>query len=167
MAPTKAELRQTTQRARAQRGDFGIAVDLVLQLVDGTGPVAAYLPFADEPDPRPLLTQWVAAGREVLAPSQRTDPDWAVFDGVGLGPALGPVALARADWIILPGLAGSLRGERLGRGGGWYDRALAYARADAKRVLLLFDDEVYDALPRDDWDEPVDYLATESRVIHS
>jgi 5-formyltetrahydrofolate cyclo-ligase len=53
----------------------------------------------------------------------------------------------------------------LGTGGGWYDRALLRARAEAGRGLLLFDDEVRPHLPHDPWDQPIDVIVTERRTI--
>ena len=75
---------------------------------------------------------------------------------------LGAEALRLADVVLLPGLAGTLSGDRLGSGGGWYDRALAWARPDTRLGLLLFAEEVLPEVPTDDWDRPVDFLVTEA-----
>jgi 5-formyltetrahydrofolate cyclo-ligase len=76
-----------------------------------------------------------------------------------------PENLGEADLVVMPGLAGTVSGGRLGTGGGWYDRALQYAQPDVPRWLLLNDDEVLDDLPMDDWDQRVDAIITESRFI--
>jgi 5-formyltetrahydrofolate cyclo-ligase len=76
-----------------------------------------------------------------------------------------PDVLSQADVIIMPGLAGTLSGARLGTGGGWYDQALLHANPKTPRWLLLNDDEVVDALPQDIWDQPVTDLVTEKRWI--
>jgi 5-formyltetrahydrofolate cyclo-ligase len=74
--------------------------------------------------------------------------------------------LADAQVIILPGLAGTSRGQRLGHGGGWYDRALANIDQAIPRWLLLNDAEVVDHLPSDPWDQGVNALVTENRWVN-
>jgi 5-formyltetrahydrofolate cyclo-ligase len=106
------------------------------------------------------------------------DPDWAPYAGperlrqarLGLiepdTEPLGPGALAEAPVIIVPGLAGNVDGARLGRGGGWYDRALQHAGRAAVTVLLLNDDEVVEVIPTHPWDRRVDVIATPTRLIN-
>ena len=53
-------------------------------------------------------------------------------------------------------------GVRLGRGGGYYDRALRLARADAVVVALVFDDELVDELPAEPHDRRVTAVVTPS-----
>jgi 5-formyltetrahydrofolate cyclo-ligase len=66
---------------------------------------------------------------------------------------------------VCPGVAGSRAGDRLGRGGGSYDRALARSAPTTLRCLLLYDDEVVDAVPTDAHDERVDVLVTPTRTL--
>jgi 5-formyltetrahydrofolate cyclo-ligase len=63
---------------------------------------------------------------------------------------------------VVPALAVDHRGARLGRGGGYYDRALSHARPDATLVAVLFDDELVDHLPAEPHDRPVDAVVTPS-----
>ena len=58
---------------------------------------------------------------------------------------------------MVPGLAADAHGRRLGRGGGWYDRARA-AHPDLETWLLLNDDELLDELPTEPHDQRVDAL---------
>jgi len=113
----------------------------------------------------------------VLLPVLTGEPAWAWYAGptaLNPGPrgiprpdgaALGPEVLRQADWIWLPGLAGTPQGHRLGTGGGWYDRALGWASPSARLGLLLFDEEVLDAVPLDPWDRDVHVIVTERRRL--
>lgn len=67
------------------------------------------------------------------------------------------------DCVLVPGLAFSLTGARLGFGAGYYDRWLA-AHPNAKRIGLCFEYQVDERTPREAHDEPLDYLITERRI---
>ena len=54
---------------------------------------------------------------------------------------------------------------RLGRGGGWYDRALAAATPGTPVWVLLNTDEVLPAIPVHPWDRPVDALLTPAALL--
>ena len=83
------------------------------------------------------------------------------------GKALGSEALAGADLILIPALAASEDGTRLGQGGGWYDRALMYRSPGVPVVAAIFDDEVLEArvIPAEPHDVPVDAIVTPTRTI--
>lgn len=73
------------------------------------------------------------------------------------GATLGPGALREADLIIVPALAVDSAGTRLGRGGGWYDRALPERNTNARILAVCWPWEVVrTALPKQDHDVPVD-----------
>jgi 5-formyltetrahydrofolate cyclo-ligase len=105
------------------------------------------------------------------------EPAWAVYrgaDALRLGPRdipepvgdqLSADTIGGAGPVLVPGLAGTVRGERLGRGGGWYDRVLPLAAGP--RILLLNDDEVLETLPTTELDQRVDMIITPSRTITS
>ena len=74
---------------------------------------------------------------------------------------LGPAALGDADLVIVPALAVDAHGVRLGRGGGWYDRALTYRRGGVPVVAVCWPWEcMADDLPRQSHDIPVDWVVT-------
>ncbi|WP_298757496.1 5-formyltetrahydrofolate cyclo-ligase, partial [uncultured Nocardioides sp.] len=140
--------------------------------------VAAYVGVGSEPGTGPLLAGLLAAGKRVLLPVllPDLDLDWAVHTGdAGLapasrglleptGPRLGVDAVATPDVVLVPGLAVSPTGLRLGRGGGSYDRALARVPVGTFTCVLLHDDEVGLDVPAAPHDRPVTAVATPSGV---
>ena len=75
-------------------------------------------------------------------------------------PDLPPIDPAAIDLFLCPGLGFGLDGSRLGRGKGYYDRALAGARPDALRIGVAFAEQVAPGLPVDPHDLPMTHLAT-------
>lgn len=68
------------------------------------------------------------------------------------------------DWpdvIVVPGLAFTTDGRRLGQGGGWYDRFLAGRRHDCITVGVCFDVQVVEHLPTEDHDVVLDMIVTD------
>jgi 5-formyltetrahydrofolate cyclo-ligase len=75
--------------------------------------------------------------------------------------------LVTPDLILVPLLGATLSGRRLGQGGGYYDRTLARLRAAGRVVALglAWDMQIVAALPADPWDEPLDWIATPTRLV--
>lgn len=68
--------------------------------------------------------------------------------------------------MFLPGLAFSRIGERLGRGGGYYDRYLAHLPSGVLKIGLAFSEQITETLPVEEHDLKVDLVITEEEVIH-
>lgn len=140
--------------------------------------VAAYVSTATEPGTGILLDTLAEAGKRVILPVLLPDDDldWAVYEGESAlvparrgtlepaGPRLGPGAIATADVVLVPGLAVSHAGFRLGRGGGSYDRALARVSAGTFTCVLLYDGEVGRDVPVAPHDRAVMAAATPGGV---
>ena len=146
--------------------------------------VAAYLSFGSEPSTLRLIAWLAAQDIRVLLPVLSLPgeeglgkPAWAPYEGPDalrtgqfsmLEPTGEPVPaeqLPEAEMIICPGLAANREGDRLGRGGGWYDRALIHASSSAPVWVLLNDDEVLETIPTHPWDRRVDAIFTPSHMI--
>jgi 5-formyltetrahydrofolate cyclo-ligase len=66
--------------------------------------------------------------------------------------------------VFVPGLAFSVNGQRLGRGGGFYDRFLASTGPGITAVGLGYSFQVLDQLPQDGWDRQLAWVVTEQAV---
>ena len=176
----RAELLEGRRRRPAGHGADGIAgVALDWPPVSRAATVAAYVSVGREPGTDPLLDALRARGTRVLLPVLLPDGDldWAAYDGTDdlvpagrglLEPArarLGLEALRQADVVLVPGLAVSAAGDRLGRGGGSYDRALARVPAGTPVAVVLHDDEVGLAVPVEAHDRRVTHALTPSGVV--
>ena len=173
----KAALRTRLLAARAeltqeQRTAAGRAIrDALLERpeVQMAGTIAAYYSVGTEPDTRGLLFALWKRGSYVLLPLLRPDGDldWASYEGPeslvpgprGLlepgEPPRGPGAVARADVVLVPALAVDRAGNRLGRGGGSYDRALARVGPLVPLIALVYDAELVERVPAEPHDVKV------------
>ncbi|SDD97879.1 5-formyltetrahydrofolate cyclo-ligase [Nocardioides lianchengensis] len=140
--------------------------------------VAAYVSIGTEPGTGLLLRALADAGRRVVLPVLLPDGDldWGTYRGdTSLAPArrgllepvdrLGVDAVATADVVLVPGLAVSPTGMRLGRGGGSYDRALARVPVGTFTCVLLNDDEVGVEVPVEPHDRAVTAAASPSGIV--
>jgi len=173
----KAVLRARLLAARAalapdDRREAGRLIrDALLELpaLQMAGTVAAYYSIGAEPDTHGLVFALWKRGTYVLLPRLQPDGDldWASYEGPdslvpgprGLAepgePPRGPGAVARADVVLAPALAVDRAGNRLGRGGGSYDRALARVGPLIPVIALLYDDEFLARVPAEPHDTPV------------
>jgi 5-formyltetrahydrofolate cyclo-ligase len=108
--------------------------------------VMAFTTLPGEPDTRSLLAWCAATGRLAAAPEADVDPTWP-------------------DVVIVPGLAFTARGDRLGQGGGWYDRFLSEVRPDCVSIGVCFVEQLADVLPVEPHDVTMDYVVTDRGVV--
>lgn len=146
------------------------------QLLDRLAPglvVATYLPIPAEADPAPLHTAARATGCRLALPrlSTRAAPmRFAEWTNAELIPGpFGPQPPADApdlnpDVILAPLVGFDRRGNRLGQGGGHYDRAFA-AHPHAWRVGIAWSVQEVGALTPDPWDVRLHAIATEQEWI--
>jgi 5-formyltetrahydrofolate cyclo-ligase len=190
MAPdlqaAKRQLRQSlgVQRRAVTPGDAEAAAESAARhlLADSwllaADRVAAYAALRDELPTRALLDGLVAAGKVLLLP--RVDPHgrlafcaverWAdlVRGPLGvLGPPEGsaPIRLGRQDVAIVPGVAFDPEGWRLGRGGGYYDRAFPPDAANPPLLYGLgYEFQVVASVPHGSRDRRMDAIVTERGI---
>jgi 5-formyltetrahydrofolate cyclo-ligase len=143
----------------------------------------AYVAMAGEADPRGVLSTFVGRGMQVLLP--RYDANSGTYDMVavdnwdqqvrpgrfGIGepvpelPAI-PVEVLKGPGVLwlVPGLAFDRHGNRLGRGGGFYDRLLA--DAIGVKIGLAFSCQLVQEVPALPHDVRMDWIVTEIETVH-
>lgn len=144
----------------------------------GAHHIAAYMPVETEPGGQDLVPYLHSQSFDVIVPVSNPDfsmswvryaPDLPFMQGAfGIsepaGPALPGTPLADVDVIVVPALAADRHGFRLGKGGGYYDRALAQLAAPAT-VSLVFTHELLSAVPREPHDSPTSAIITPEEIF--
>ncbi len=140
-----------------------------------TGIIAGYLPIKTELDPRPLMKALADAGHELALPCIKRKARPLEFRRYSFGDKLRggayntrePVRSAASvtpNIVLLPLLAFSRNGHRLGYGGGFYDRTLAALRSTGQIFAcgLAFAGQEVPVLTTDDHDQKLDGVLTEN-----
>ncbi len=76
-----------------------------------------------------------------------------------------PIPFGQIDLVVAPALGFDRLGNRLGRGGSFYDRFFANKEVIASRCGLAFAEQLVDSIPTTESDEPVDFVVTDEEVI--
>jgi 5-formyltetrahydrofolate cyclo-ligase len=122
--------------------------------------VVLYSAIGNELDPSRIEERARAANKMLYYPDPRRDRSGFV---VGGGTA-DPLPTGDAVLVLVPGVAFDLQGVRLGRGDGWYDRALA-GHPGALRVGLAYEFQMMRRLPEEPWDVRMHAVVTEARLV--
>lgn len=141
--------------------------------------IMAYWPFRNEVDTSLLVRMALTSGKRVvlprtikqerrLAPHIIGDVERDLRPGAyGIMEPLPELPEAKPEEIglvIVPGLVFDRAGNRIGYGGGYYDRFLPQLPRAAK-VAVAFSLQIVPRVPFDERDRPVDYVVTEDEVI--
>lgn len=187
LAEAKASLRRGVRAARAARpperrraADAGLAAKAVALLPQSAARIACYVSLADEPGTASLIVGMLGSGHRVWVPRiEGADLGWVEI-GPGTDYRPGPMGIAEPTGesdgdlagmavILMPATAVDSQGNRLGQGGGFYDRALATVPASGEggplRVALVFDEDVVEVVPADARDQRVDAFVTPTRAV--
>ena len=98
-----------------------------------------------EPDMEVFAATSRARGCRVMVPEDDPDPHWL-------------------DVVIVPGVAFTAIGDRLGQGGGWYDRFLPRTRPDCAHIGVAFELQVTSNLPTETHDVRLHGVVTDRHV---
>ena len=140
-------------------------------VVAGFALPASYAAVGDEIDPVEIEHGFAGIafprvdGRDLTFHRSRRDElvprTLAIPEPLASAPRIAP------DLLLVPLLAVTLAGVRLGQGKGYYDRALAAQShaAPVRTVAVAWDCQIAEALPTDPWDVAVDFIATPTRLV--
>jgi 5-formyltetrahydrofolate cyclo-ligase len=111
--------------------------------------VMVFEPFKYEPEITPLISDLQRRGSEIIAilPTARSQHDVAIF---------GPI-----DLVLVPGIAFTRSGARMGRGFGFFDRFLAHRALAAIKVGVAFRFQILESLPLESHDIKLDLVVTD------
>ena len=141
--------------------------------------VAGYWPIGNEADVKPLLTKLSQSGYNCLLPvvvavnEGLIFREWRPEDNLMLSDmgVLEPVAHRQEgepNILLVPLLAFDMQGNRLGYGGGYYDRTLEKLRTKAKYknkklevIGVCYAGQIVESVPHDEFDQPIDGVITE------
>lgn len=183
--PAKQRLRdEMAQLRRGLSSDFVCEAGEAAALAVSSSPefeaartIALYAALPGEVPTRPIFDAALAAGKALLLP-RCVEARALVFTsvvrwddlvpneyGILEPPAVSASADADSiDLVVIPGVAFTRGGARLGRGQGYYDRSLPEGSA-AIFMGLCFDAQIVETLPQEAWDRRMDLVATESGIL--
>lgn len=141
---TKKEIRDIVRQKRKEYGrveaDSTIICARIAELEDfkNARTILCYTPMRGEVDVRSLFTY----GKRLILPEDNPFPDPSTI-----------------DFAVIPGVAYDRNGNRLGRGGGFYDRLIPKLRCTTVGPAFSF--QIFDEIPMEEWDVPVSRVITE------
>ena len=129
-----------------------------------------YLSFFREAPTDGLIERLLADGHRVCCPrlekgnmiAVEYGEDFTISD-YGIREPVGEQYQGNIDVAVIPFLAVDKQGNRLGYGGGYYDRFLK--SSTAKRVAFGYSFQLVNEVPTDAWDEKVSVIVTDEEII--
>lgn len=157
-AMTETEIVEASQRL----GELFLACDQYKRAKT----IYGYLPYNQEVRTVPMLEQALRDGKRVAVPKCYGDEMRFIYmddlskvekgyAGIPEPIADDPVAEDKTALVLMPGMAFTKDGKRMGYGGGFYDKFLA-AEPDHPTVALCYGFQMVEDLPTEDYDIPVD-----------
>ncbi|MDA8550048.1 5-formyltetrahydrofolate cyclo-ligase [Aquiluna sp.] len=164
----KKELRAQLTEARPHSAE-GLTEQLAaIFSSSGAKTIASYVPLANEPDVSEfnrlaaqstnLVLPRIMGDSLEFASGEQVQGPFGIYQPSGEA-----VELASIELMLVPALAVDEKGNRLGKGKGFYDRVLGSFRGLS--VAVVFDGEVIEAVPSESHDQRVAMIATPLRTL--
>ena len=174
----KSRIQSLTSEEREQK-DQAIREQLLnLTAFREAGSVMLFVSLPDEASTRALIRDALKLGKTVALPKvvEREGALLAARFSASAALSRGPYGIyepitdetipsADLDFILVPARAFDRRGNRLGRGKGYYDRFLSRLAQRTIKCVVGYDCQLLEEVPHDADDAPVDLVVTESGII--
>lgn len=143
----RAQIKKTIAQMKSTERDTS-SLYVCLQIIgteewQNAQTVMLYKPLADEIDLSLLIQDAEGSDKRVIMPEASAD-----------APALPDDELQKVELAIIPGRAFTKRGDRMGRGKGYYDRLLS--KLNCPKWGVAFPCQIVRELPTDEWDVRVE-----------
>jgi 5-formyltetrahydrofolate cyclo-ligase len=181
---SKAGLRSKMQAALAAvspSGRMAASIEICERLkaqLQSAHTILFFAPLTDEPDVWPLLQELLAGEKVIALPF--FDAEEKIYGARRLknleaeivngkfgvrepASSCAGIPLDKFDLILVPGAAFDLRGNRLGRGRGFYDRLLE--NAGGMKCGVCYDGQLLEKIPAEPHDAKVDFILTPTRGV--
>jgi len=177
----RAEIKQKIEALsaveRARKSARVVEGVLALPEFKNAGAVMLFVPMPDEVDVAPVISEALKLGKTVLLPKCDAKKREIIVCRVESMYELSPghygimepnvvraFPAERIDFLLVPARAFDERGNRLGRGAGYYDKFMGSAAPQAVRCGVAFEEQVLPHIPHDEHDLPVHILVTDESV---
>lgn len=170
----KKEIRREVRRriAEIDAPSRALAAERIFSQIETLEPfrearcIALFAAMKDEVPTDFALRRWRDMGKRIVVPRVEGDvmrfydyaPERMQTGAFGIEEPMGDeeCSCTDIDIMIVPARAFTRRGERLGRGGGFYDKYMSLNGFRAYKVGIAFSCQIFDAIPTDAHDIIVD-----------
>jgi len=136
--------------------------------------------FRSEVDTLPHINDALKMGKRVILPRvDRSARELRLYEIMGTGelspgflnipepdvPSDRERGISDVDIIIMPGAAFDHAGNRLGYGGGYYDKLLSRLEKPVPLVAIAYEEQIFSSLPHEAHDIQVHMIVTDKRII--
>ena len=175
----KKEIRREVRRRIAEIDDKakGLAAEEIFSKIENLDTfrkaecIALFVAMKDEVSTDIALRRWYDMGKHLVVPRVEGDvmrfydydPERMQVGAFGIIEPMGNMECEAKDidLMIVPARAFTLLGERLGRGGGFYDKYMSLNGFRATKIGIAYKCQIFDSLPCDKHDIRVDQVITE------